>query len=222
MSQTWTDDIYDPDHEADDDLQNMENNFAALKSTFSGTAAPSNAVAGMQWFDTDNKVLKVRDAANSTWYGVMHGDTSQKVWIYRNSAIDGWVVDSSVSDRVLALKGGDTYTTGAAVAGTWSHSHTMDHTHTIPGHQHDLEHDVQTPVTKLTESKFVFSDTTSGDQLYTWISGELGSNPDIWKIHNRTESIGDSTSGGSSSSSTGTASTWRPAAAVGTLQRLNL
>jgi len=218
MSQTWADDIYDPDHEADNDLQNMENNFAALKSTFSGTAAPSNTVAGMQWFDTDNKVLKVRDAGDSAWYGLMHGDSDQKMWIYRNDAMDGWVVDSSVSDRVLALKGGDTYTTGAAVSGTWSHSHTMDHTHSTPAHQHVLEH--TSHWYSVQEDEYIFSEQTSGGQLYAYHGTDLSKN--IWKIHNRTESGGSGTTGASSSSSTGTASTWRPAAAVGTLQRLNL
>ena len=201
MSQTWTDDIYDPDHEADDDLQNIENNFAALKSTFSGTSAPANTVAGMQWFDTDSKVLKARDAANSTWYGLMHGDADQKIWIYRNDAMDGWVIDSSVSDKVLALKGGSTYTDGGAVAGDWtisglsggSHSHTVS----VPDHKHTL--------TYGSEGQY------GTDNAYL-LTSETTSNP-VGSSTNSTSSDGVSISHDGS---------WRPAATVGTLQYLNV
>jgi hypothetical protein len=37
----------------------MENNFAAIKSGFSGASAPSNPVAGMPWHDTSNNLYKV-------------------------------------------------------------------------------------------------------------------------------------------------------------------
>jgi len=56
MSQNWADNVYQSDHEGATDLQNMENNFACLKSMFSGASAPSNPVAGMPWFDTAQKV----------------------------------------------------------------------------------------------------------------------------------------------------------------------
>ena len=62
MSQDFTDDSYDPDHVADTDMDNQETNDLALKSLFSGAAAPSNRVAGMPWHDTVNGLIKV-------WFG---------------------------------------------------------------------------------------------------------------------------------------------------------
>ncbi len=57
---------------------------------------------------------------DSSWVAYMHGDTSQKIPVYRNTAMDGWSIDStSATDRVLAMKGGSTYTTGGANAGSW-------------------------------------------------------------------------------------------------------
>jgi len=83
MSQTFTDDVYAGSHAAKTDLQNMENNFAALKSSFSGTSAPSNVVGGMPWHDSTGR--KIRNYANTAWLAALMGDASQKMYVYRNS-----------------------------------------------------------------------------------------------------------------------------------------
>lgn len=70
MSQNFTDDCYASTHVRATDLQAFENNFAALKSSFSGSSAPSNAVAGMLWYDTSTGFLKVRNTANTTWISI--------------------------------------------------------------------------------------------------------------------------------------------------------
>lgn len=70
MSQTYTDDCYASGHQAATDLQAYKDNFAALKSAFSGTSAPSNPVAGMWWFDTTNNLMKLRNEANDAWRSV--------------------------------------------------------------------------------------------------------------------------------------------------------
>jgi hypothetical protein len=67
MAQTYVDDCYAAGHQATTDLQAFENNFAALKSAFSGTSAPSNIVAGMAWLDTTLSLLKTRNTANDAW-----------------------------------------------------------------------------------------------------------------------------------------------------------
>lgn len=138
MSQTWTANCYQEDHVADTDLTNMEVNFATLRSTFSGTGAPANAEAGLLYFNTTNNLLMVRNAANSAYYGVMHGDTSQKIWVYRNAVMPGWGLDNSVTDRVLALKGGSGYyATGGTVNGLWHHIHnTPTHAHYYSSNAH--------------------------------------------------------------------------------------
>jgi len=70
MSQTFTDNCYQSDHVAVTDMANVEANFAALKSSFSGASAPSNLVAGMWWFDTNANILKVRNELNNAWQNV--------------------------------------------------------------------------------------------------------------------------------------------------------
>ncbi len=70
MSQNFTDDCYASTHVRATDLQAFENNFAALKSSFSGSSAPSNAVAGMLWYDTSTGFLKVRNTDNTTWVSI--------------------------------------------------------------------------------------------------------------------------------------------------------
>ncbi len=78
MSQNFTDDCFAGSHVAQEDLQNIENNFAALKSSFSGGSAPANPVAGMWWFDTSANILKIRNEANSAWLD-MYDFANQRV-----------------------------------------------------------------------------------------------------------------------------------------------
>jgi hypothetical protein len=61
-----------------------------------------------------------------------------KMWFYADTAPTNWTLDATPSDELLAIKGGATYTTGGAVAGTWTiPSHTLTkqnlatHTHTV-------------------------------------------------------------------------------------------
>lgn len=214
MSQTYTADCFAGAHEAQTDLQNMENNFAALKSSFSGAGAPSNTVAGMPWFDTTKKVLKYRNTADAAWYGLMHGDTSQKIWVYRNAAMDGWAVDSGVSDTILALKGGSTYTAGAATAGSWTVSGLYD-----TGHAH-------TPGT-FAAPNHTHSGTSSIPSATTIVNGE-GGTAVASDSHTHTLTTGNPTATAITGiSSSGYAiiasdSAWRPSAAVGTLQYLDI
>jgi len=221
MSQVYTDDCFAGGHAGQTDLQNMENNFASLKSSFSGATQPSNVVAGMFWLDTTNVILKYRNSLNSEWFGVMHGDVNQKIWVYRNSAMSGWVVDSSVSDKVLALKGGSTYTTGAATAGSWTVSGlTVDgHTHgpgtfAGPSHAHTL----------VDSGSGIYG---TGDAVvayggYVYVAG---AGPAAYQLTTNTGTPSATAVVGTSASGTGTIpsdGTWRAAAAVGTLQYLNI
>ena len=137
-TQDWTEDLYESTHVADTDLQNIELNFATLKNSFAGTSAPANAEAGLAWFDTTKKIMKIRNQADSAWLGVMYGTTSYKVWVYINAAGDGWVIDSSVTDRVLALKGGaQAYNvSGATQAGSWTQPNSTLSVANLPSHNH--------------------------------------------------------------------------------------
>lgn len=220
MAQTWTDDTFAAGHVAQTDLQNMENNFTTLKSLFSGAAAPANQVAGMPWFDTTQDVLKYRNSGDSAWLGLMHGDISQKMWVYRNAAMDGWAVDSAVSDRVLALKGGTTYTTGAAGAGSWtvsglsasSHTHD-DGTLAAPNHTHTL-------AGSGSGGAADYSVTISGGYLYAG-SGSGGA-PSATSTTGNPSATAVSGDTGSTAPTMSSDASWRPAASVGTLQYLDL
>jgi hypothetical protein len=70
MAQDYTDDCFASDHVVQTDMANIEKNFAALKSAFSGASAPSNLVAGMWWLDTTAHILKKRNEANNAWQSV--------------------------------------------------------------------------------------------------------------------------------------------------------
>ena len=105
-------------------LQIMENNFECLRSMFSGSGSPSDMVAGMPWFSTSSNGLKIRNNDNDDWMGVFLAELTTKVWMYSNVAEDGWIIDSSVLDSLLALKttsGSLAYDIdGGNEAGTWS------------------------------------------------------------------------------------------------------
>ena len=201
MAQTFTDNTYDGAHNAATDLQNMEANFAALKSSFSGTASPGSAVTGQLHMDTDNNVLKVYD---TSWLGIMHGDVDQKIWVYRNSAIDGWVIDSSVSDVVLAAKGGGTYTTAGATAGSWTISGLSANAHT-----HGFSGSGSTGSPSGTDDTNHWRDSLGSSHL--WLASS-----------SHTHGVSVSGTTGSTGSAVSSNGTWRIAAAVNTLQYLDI
>jgi len=215
MAQTWTDNSYQLDHTGTTDLQAFENNLNTLKSLFSGATAPSNNVAGMPWFDTTNKLLKIRNNANSAWLGVMYGSTSTKIWIYANVAGDGWVVDGSVTDRVLAIKGGSQAynVNGGNTAGTWTQP---NHTLTVaemPSHDHDTN----------TNTTGAHTHPVPGSTGSGGAGGHVEAANDHTTIN--TQSNGDhshtvTAEGGGTAHNHGT--THRPAATVGTLQYPNV
>jgi hypothetical protein len=138
MSQDYVDDVYDQDHVVDTDMEKVENDFAALKSAFSGASSPSNPVPGMAWFDTGKKILKRRNVENTVWYGMLWGDGDFKIPVYRNDAQDGFLIDSTVFDCVVAIKGGSQAynVSGGQVAGSWTTPyHTLINSE-MPSHSH--------------------------------------------------------------------------------------
>lgn len=118
MSQSWTDDVYASGHVGVTDLTNIENNMACIKSMWSGTSQPSNAVAGMLWHDTTNNMIKcyynsawvtVYDLAND--YAIEARDCSRSVTA--GTGLSGGGVLSE--DRIIshAAHTGDVTGTGA-------------------------------------------------------------------------------------------------------------
>ena len=70
MAQTYNDAVPASTRNALEDLTAIRNNFAALKSCFSGPSSPPNPVAGMWWYDTTANMLKIRNEANNAWLDV--------------------------------------------------------------------------------------------------------------------------------------------------------
>ena len=70
MSQTYTTAPYAGGAVVATTMTAVNNNFAALKSAFSGAAAPANTVAGQWWYDTTAHILKVRNEADTAWLSV--------------------------------------------------------------------------------------------------------------------------------------------------------
>lgn len=228
MAQNFTDDSYDQDHLVDTDMGNQENNDLTLKSSHSGSSSPSNPVAGMLWFFTTNDILKLRNNTGTAWYGLMHGDASQKIWVYRNSAMNGWVVDSSITDKLLGVKGGSTFVTGGTTAGTWSISG-ISHSHTVNSHSHTHNHQWYNRQ-ETNDDDRSFDVNGSGKDFDAGSKSGAGYHgiPDAWNFANYWIGSDFYTNNDSTTASPGTDSqgsgdgNWRPAAAVGTLQYLDL
>jgi hypothetical protein len=217
MAQNWTTDVYALGHTGSTDLQNMENNFAVLKSLFSGISAPSNNVAGQPWFDETNKILKIRNQANSGWLGVMYGDSSTKIWMYSNVAGDGWVIDSTLTDVVLAIKGGSQAynANGGTTGGTWTQPNHQLVASEIPDHAHSGTVNSGGTHNHTTTSILThdFAGGTPG-----WRDGDSGSGVVTSSSNGaHTHTFTTNTDGGGDGNHNhGT--TYRPAAAIGTLQ----
>lgn len=221
MSQSWTDDVFSSGHTAQTDLQNIENNFVCLKSSFSGIASPSSAVVGQLWFETDNGslhkgLMKYRNGDNDDWLTVMPCDNGNEgggakgyIWLYRNNTVDGMIIDTTVSDRVLAVKGGSNAynVNGGNAGGTWTQP---DHAHAAGAHTH--------PLSASGNAVAQTDGMTFPANLQTGITDNT-SEP----THTHSVSVtGTATAGSGNTGNGATASTYRPAAAVGTLQRPDL
>lgn len=74
--QTWTDNCFQGDHQAQTNLQAFEDNFQCLKTAFSGDTAPSSPSQGQWWFDTNSNILKIRNEANDAWILVFNFATN--------------------------------------------------------------------------------------------------------------------------------------------------
>ena len=114
MSQNYTDDCFAPGHVGQTDLQNMENNFAALKSAFSGASAPSNPVAGMIWIDTTNDLLK--RYYDGSWISIWDLANNKPIITNLSNEITCDMIASSCKDAAAGTASLRTLGTGATQA----------------------------------------------------------------------------------------------------------
>lgn len=97
----------------------IPNALAAVRSSFSGTTEPSDTTPGMLWFDTSEKLLKIRNDADDAWStltlrsvpllsGPVSGTLTRYVPLSGIAAITELVVIS------------DTATTGSDASNNWT------------------------------------------------------------------------------------------------------
>ena len=228
MAQNYTINPYETTNALLSDMQKYEDNFECLRTLFAGASEPTiDKVAGMPWYDITERILKIRNNANDDWLGVMHGNTDMKIWIFKNSADLGWTIDDSVEDVVLAFKGrSEGYdsttdiaydTTGGVIAGVWQTPDDLEGGLTlaqIPAHTHGSGG-------AHTHPQVVVGGNWSYGAAYAI-------DPDLWRyfyvgVYGYTNYAGvhthDSVGSGQPHNHE---NTYRPYAAVGTLQYLNI
>ncbi len=169
----------------------------------------------------DAGVLKFRNGTGTVRKVSGDGDVipaATKMWFFANTAPTGWIIDSSITDALIALKGGTPYATGGAggVGDTWTqpgHTHTDPPTaaHTLlsgesglPAHTHTLSGDG------------VLSNDESGSGKLTTGNTPGGGGDIVVPVNTAANAAGAHAHGsGGATSSSATANTWRPVAAVG-------
>lgn len=223
MAQTFTADWYSQSANAHTAFGQAEANDLALKSSFSGSSAPSDVVAGQLWYHT-SKGLRIRNAGNSAWLKALQGDAYNKTWFYRNDTSEGWIIDSSLTDRVIAIKGGSAAfnVSGGTAGGTWTVSglaaaNESAHVHAATAHNHKW-YDVLSGEADKDGAGVALSATIGKAYPHMVITADENDSQ-------MNQDLNTSTNGGSNTGA-GSAHThtvsqdagWRPAAAVGTLQ----
>ncbi|OPY78300.1 MAG: hypothetical protein A4E65_02323 [Syntrophorhabdus sp. PtaU1.Bin153] len=219
MSQDFTSDTYSSGHNVSTDMQNIEDSLNALRSTMSGTSMPPNTEAGLQWFDTTNNLWKIRNDGNDGWLAVPAVSTGQKLWVYSNTAMEGWVIDSAITDAVIAVKGGANgyNVNGGTLAGTWTqpnHTHSMAHTH---GGNTGASGGTLSWSNGYTGGNLYYNDNV--DSPVKWNSVTSSVLRAILSLTGHTHTISSETGNVANSA---TAATYRPYAAVGTIQYPNM
>lgn len=224
MAQNYNPDCFDATHVAQEDLQKMKDNFECLRTTFAGIEAPPLA-EGLLWFETDTNILRIQTAGLGGWLGLMTGNVTQKIWIYRNDTLPGWVVDVTVTDHVVALRGGLYGDVGGVTVGTWTqpaHQHPFSVDNAWVDHDHDFSisggafsHTHTVAFTPITLTAGAVS-----AMLYTpFITTSFYNSP---SYNDTTDSWMPPNDYTSNTEDGATTPNWRPAAAVGTMQYLNV
>lgn len=103
------------------------------------------------------------------------------MWFYANTAPLYWQVDSSLSDRVLAVKGGSQAYTNFGTGGTWTQpSHTLTVTE-MPSHSHAID---GMDSGKTSETRVGRGGTLSNPNLFTYPAGTAIKNTGGGAAHN--------------------------------------
>ncbi len=97
MSQSYSSNCFSTANVIETDMQNIENNFDALRSLFSGSSSPTSPDAGQLWYDTGSSSVKIR--YNSSWveWWDMDGQCVAAGKVGTDSLASGAVTDAKVT-----------------------------------------------------------------------------------------------------------------------------
>jgi len=116
MSQDFTDDCFDASHVVATDQAIVENNFAALKSSFSGANDPANPVAGLIRLNTTTHRLGVRNEANGAYLEIWDMVNNKPIIANLSNEITDAMIAAALKDPAAGTPGLRTLGTGAAAA----------------------------------------------------------------------------------------------------------
>ena len=228
----YKDDIYVyTDGDVQDCLEQIELNQNIIKSNFADDEVPGTneldeyvAVGFMRWGDEENKLLRIFhpdydtslfDSSKEELLGLMFGDENQKIYVYRNDTMNGWVIDSNVTDVLMGIESSapdGTYEMAGGKYGSWVTS-TQQHKHRVL---------IATAVGTSSEKMF----DENGDEIdVPWV--DVGASPVGYTFEvegnedNGYSSCWDWYTSTSESQQTGE-DDYRPSAAVGTIQYIQL
>ena len=98
MSQSYSSNCFSTANVIETDMQNIENNFDALRSMFSGSSAPTSPDNGQLWYDTGSSMIKLR--YNSSWVNVFN--CSKGIVINTGAITSAHIATSAVDANRLA------------------------------------------------------------------------------------------------------------------------
>lgn len=107
MSNQYEPNVYDPTHNVEDDMTNIETNFEALRTVFSSSSGPLQPVPYQLWADSLNHIIKVRDNTNNTWlnlFDVANNEVIISDTVRKGSIVEG--EDIAPASCTLSCGGG--------------------------------------------------------------------------------------------------------------------
>ena len=92
MANEYYPDCFDPAHVVQEDMQKIETNFEALRTVFSSSSGPASTVPYQFWADSTSHIIKIRDAANASWYNLFdaqNNETQISDTVRKGSIVEG-------------------------------------------------------------------------------------------------------------------------------------
>lgn len=221
MSQDWFVDVYQSDTKsAHDIMTQIELMLETLKSSFAGAAYAPDPMGGMPCHRPLGR--RIRNYPNTAWLSSLMGDVNQRMWVYRNDTCEGWLIDATIADVVLGVRGGTLAynVNGGNLAGSWTISGvTVDpHTHNVSNHVHQWYDRTGSGDDRTFNAGGGATALAGGGKQGLEISVNTGDTTSGIDMDCYTSPSGAQTSSTQNTNTTSSSAIWRPRAAVGTVQ----